>query len=86
MQVKHPSATSAFVQVVDVLGDHVYIELLLQSSDRMVGGIRSRSKDLCPALVVEVEYQRGVTGERFGCGHVLDPVLFPKPIAIAEGA
>ena len=38
-----------------------------------------------PPRVIELMDQRGIAGERLGCGDILDPVALPQPVRGAEG-
>src|SRR5262249_44339530 len=60
--------------------------LLLQLSQREVRGVRLHFRELPPALGVELPHQLGIALERLGSGHVLDPMLVPESVRVAEGA
>ena len=88
MQVQHLRRAGPLVQVVHVLGDDTYAPAghLLKLGQGQVPGIRGHGAGLGAALVIEVQHQGRVAGKAFGRGHVLDAVLLPQPIGVAEGA
>src|SRR5690606_32095734 len=87
VHVQHPPRAAALVQVVDVLGDdqQLAVPRLVEPPERAVRGIGLRVEDVAPALVVEPLHEVGIAAEPLRRGHVLDPVVFPKPVVGAEG-
>lgn len=55
MQVDHITAARLFVQVVDILGNDMYIKILFQFSQSGMSGIRPGVQQLPASLVIEVE-------------------------------
>jgi hypothetical protein len=60
VQVNHVGGAGPLVQVVDVGGDDVHVEVVLQRGQPVVRGVGFGGRDLSAALVVEVEDQAGM--------------------------
>ena len=77
MHVDHLGRAAAFVQIVHILGDQGQIMPFCQIGQgamRVVGfGIGGG----CAAGVVKPMDQCGIADEGLGCGHILDPMVFP---------
>lgn len=82
------SCAGLFVQSVHVLRDYddVTGPFFLKPRERVVGGIGRGRSGLLTAGVVKGVDKGGIAGKALWCGHVLDPVLRPKPAFIAKGA
>ena len=86
MQVDDVGRAGAFVQVVDILGYDTHVVFLLQADKLLVGLVGLCVDDILAAGIVEIEHQLGVAFPRLVGGNVLHTVLFPKSVAVAEGA
>ena len=88
VHMEQPMASGPFVQVVDVLGDQqkVAVEFVLKSGQGMVSRVGLHFFQLGAASVVETLHQFRVASKTFWCGNVLNMVVFPQTVAIAEGA
>lgn len=84
MEVDDVAATSALVEVVDVLGNDRYVVVIFEGGDELMAYVWFYGVELRAPLVVEIEDQFGVGGEAFGAGHVFHPVVFPEPVTVAE--
>lgn len=89
MHVDDSFAASAFVEVVDVLGNHGNGrgEAVFQFAQGPVGGIglNFRGEEFAAPGVVEAVHQGGVPGESFGGGYVFHPVVFPESVGGPKG-
>ena len=79
--------TGALVKSVDILGDEeeAVAEALLHLRDRPVAGVRLHRLRLLAPQRVELPHEFGIARETLGRGHVLDPVLLPQAVRVAEG-
>ena len=55
MEMENPCGSCLFVEIVDILGDDLYIEIILKVRDGNVGGIRPCIFQLLSPLIVEVK-------------------------------
>ena len=85
VQVRHARRSGPLVQVIDVLRHHLDLAGPLQPRDGLVRGVRPGGEHLAAALVVKPDHQRAVAGQRLGRADLLDPVIGPEPVRIAEG-
>ena len=78
----------ALVQVVDVLGHHQHRArvLALELGQGMVGGVGPGLDQVDPTGVVELVHEGRVAGEALGRRHLLEVVLGPQAVLVAEGA
>lgn len=88
MHVKHLLRSAFFMQVVHVLGDDddVTVPVLLQAGQGVMSGIGDSVSGIGAAFVVEPLHQPRISGKAFRGGHILDAVLGPQPVRIAERA
>lgn len=84
VKVENIATARAFVQVVHVLSDDLYIERALQLDKREMTCIGFNRKQLLSALVVKSKHQERIALPCLWGGDILDAMLFPKPIGIAE--
>lgn len=73
------------VQVVDVLRDHVHVEMIFQSANGLVTCVRTASEQLAPPDVIELDDLFPVAGQCLGRADVLDAVFVPQTVRVAEG-
>ena len=85
VQVQDFAAARAFVQVVYVLSDDLYVVSAFQIGQREMGGVRFSCRSGTAAGVVEVDDGLRAAGERFGRADILHAVAFPQTAAVAEG-
>lgn len=89
MHVDDSFAAPAFVEVVDVLGNHGNGrgEAVFQFAQGPVGGIglNFRGEEFAAPGVVEAVDQGGVPGEALGGGYVFHSVVFPESVGGPEG-
>lgn len=79
------------MEVVDVLShdeDASVSPLSLKAGERLVGRIGGdrRIQELSASIIVEALDEFGISRESLGRGHILEPVVFPEPVAAAEGS
>ena len=86
VEVEHLRRAGAFVQIVDVLGDDLHVEILLQVNQAEVAGVGLRVDQLVAALIIELVDERGVAAVAVGRSHIHHGVFLPEAVAIAEGA
>src|ERR1044071_243746 len=86
MQVQHFRGACTLVQVVYVLGNDVYVEMLFQFGQQLVGCVWLCFPHIGAAHIVEVEHQLRVAAPGTRRSHILDVISFPKAIAVAEGS
>ncbi len=62
MHVQHPRRPSAFVQIIDILGDdqQVALPFAIEPGERQMPGIRRDRRQRRAPLVVEIEHQRTI--------------------------
>ena len=74
------------MEVVDVLRDHIYIEIILKVFEDLVGGVGLYGGEGSAAVVVELMYERRVAHESVVAGHFHHVVVFPQAVGVAESA
>ena len=74
------------MEVVDVLGDYVHVEVLLEVFEEPVCGVRLDGGQCCSAVVVELVYECGVAQIAVVAGDVHHVIVFPQSVGIAESA
>ena len=84
VQVQHVAASSAFVQVVDVLRDDSHVEVLFKLFQAEVGGIRLLVEQLPAQVVVERVDKRRIAHETVVARHVHHRVVVPQAVGVAE--
>ena len=84
VQVKNMRRTRPFVQIVDILGDDPDVEIAFQTGNRPVGGVRLGLEHFGTPLVVETDDAPTVEIKRFGNADLLDPVIPPCSVGVAE--
>ena len=85
VQMQHARAAGPLVQVVDVLRDHVHVEMIFQSANGLVTCVRTASEQLAPPDVIELDDLFPVAGQCLGRADVLDAVFVPQTVRVAEG-
>ena len=73
------------MQIIDILRYHLHIEVLLQIGYGDMCGVGFGREKLLAALIIELNDQRPVAGQRLGCADILDTIICPQAIGIAEG-
>ena len=76
--------TGPLVEVVDILRDDLHVEIAFQAGNGLVGGIGLCGKHLAATHVVEPDDRIAVVAEGFGCAYILDAVVGPEAVGIAE--
>ena len=76
---------AAFVQVVDILRHQRQFVLFCQFCQGEMRGIGLRFGCGLAPFVVEAVHKGRVALIGFGCGDILDPVVFPQAVGGAEG-
>ena len=84
VQVENMRRTRPFVQIVDILGDDPDVEIAFQTGNRPVGGVRLGLEHFGTPLVVETDDAPTVEIKRFGNADLLDPVIPPCSVGVAE--
>jgi hypothetical protein len=84
--VEHVARACRLVQRIDVLcaEEEPLADRFAEACERRVGGIGADIAALATASGVETPDQLRIAGEAFGCRDVLDPVLLPEPVRVAE--
>ena len=79
MHMQHALRPTAFMQIIDILGNEQQVsrKFRFQPGQRFMRGIGLHSRQSFAAHIVEAEHERGIASKAFGCGNILDPVLFP---------
>ena len=85
MQVEHMGAAGAFMQVVDILCDHVHVVPLFQIYQSEMSGIRLGFEEIVAALVVKLMHECRIGRESICAGHLHHRIFFPKSTCVAEG-
>ena len=85
MQMHHMRTPCSFVQIIDVLGYNVNIELLLQFGNGSVRRVRTSIQHLFSSLVVEVKHQTWIAFKSLRRSNIFDLVFLPEPITVPEG-
>ena len=84
VQMGNLAAACPFVQVVYVLGNHLYFVFPLQRCQGEMCRIRLFLQQFPTALVIEIYHYRTVAYQSFRCADILDPVIGPKPVRVPE--
>ncbi len=84
VQVENMRRTRPFVQIVDILGDDPDVEIAFQTGNRPVGGVRLGLEHFGTPLVVETDDAPTIEIKRFGNADLLDPVIPPCSVGVAE--
>ena len=86
VQVQDILRAGLFVQVVDILSYNLNVIKLFQPHQLPVPLIGFDGSQLAAALVVEVQHQGFVFSVALRRSHILNAVLLPQAVAVAEGA
>ena len=73
------------MEVVNILGDDIYTEMLLEFSYCEMGSVGLSSEYLFAPLIVEVDYKRTVEEDGFVSADIFDTIFVPISVRIAEG-
>ena len=86
MHVDYITGTSCFMQAIHILGDDDDLTrpVLLQARQRDVSGVWLCLCSLYPTSIVKSVHQCRIARKTLGRGDILDPVLRPQAILIAE--
>src|SRR5690606_32918634 len=84
MKMEYPRTTRAFVQIINVLGDNLNLEIIFQFNQVFMSCIGSYLKELPASLIVKIMDQIGVAYESFRCGYIIHIVTFPQSVGIPE--
>lgn len=84
MQVSDVFGSGAFVEVINVLRDDMDIVSLLQFRQSDMGSVRLAVEHLAAALIIEVNDQFSVPGQSLRGADILDAVVCPETIRVAE--
>lgn len=85
VQMHHIVATRTLQEVVDILGDVQNVELRLQAGDAFVGFVGPCRLYPVEPQFVEPQDESRVSSPAAGTGYVLDAVVLPQAVGIAEG-
>ncbi|MNE26612.1 hypothetical protein D3C80_1199850 [compost metagenome] len=85
VEVHDFGAARTFMQVIDVLSNNSYIEVLFKSRDFEVGCVRLHLSHRSMGCVEEVKHSRSVLEECFSGANFLNVVVVPDAAFIAEG-
>lgn len=72
------------MEIVDILSDYIYFEVLFKIHDSPMAGIRLSLYEVVAAFVVKFMYQRRITQISVVAGHFHHRVVFPQASGIAE--
>jgi len=81
MQMQHVFTFGAFVQIINVLGDNLHIELFFQFFQAQMRGIRLFAQHLLAPHVVKFDNLFAVIVQRIRRANLFNAVIRPKPIA-----
>src|SRR5690606_4743498 len=84
VQMQDLAAAGPFVEIVYVLGDDMYVEIIFQFCQEFVSGIGMHCEQLSSPLIVKIVYQVGVDSKSLGRSHFIDVMSFPQAIGIPE--
>ena len=84
VQMRHPRRSGALVEVIDVLRQHLDLEIPLQLRDGPMPGVRLGGEHLAAAFVVKFDHGGAVVRQGFGRADILDAVVGPQAVRIAE--
>lgn len=87
VHMDQPRSPSAFVQVIDILGDDREVALpgRVEVRQRPMRSIWLRPLDMFTSHVVKSQDQIRISGEGLRRRNIFDPMLLPKPARIAKG-
>ena len=86
VQVHNILRPRLLVQVVDILRDYLHIIILFQPHQLLMTLVGLHGSQLATALVVKVQHQSLVLGVALRRSHILNTILLPQAVAVAEGA
>src|SRR5690606_16284501 len=78
------AAAGPFVEIVYVLGDDVYFEIIFQFCQEFVRGIGMHFEQLSSPLIVKIVDQVRVDSKTLRRSHFIDVMSFPQAIGIPE--
>lgn len=86
VQVRDVRRAGSFVQIIDILGNYIHVETLLQARNSAMARIRFLLEHLAAAHVVKIDDLRPIIAQRLGRTDIFDPVVGPQPVGIAESS
>lgn len=86
MQVQDTGAPGSLVQVIDVLRDHLYFEVVLEGCDGAMCRVGLGGQYLGPAQVIETQHFDRIMRPSLRRRHLFYPVLLPQAVTVTEGA
>ena len=72
------------MQVVNVLGYHINVEMPLHVHDGAVSGIRLGGDEFASSLIVKLMDEGGVSGKTVGRCHVHHGIFVPEAAGVSE--
>ena len=84
MQMDDLRRASLLVQVIDILRHHRHVVVLFQLSHQFVAFVRLHTPAFLAEHVVEISHQRGVVEPSLVGSHLLNGILLPQSVSIAE--
>jgi hypothetical protein len=85
VKVEDASAAGTFVEIVNILGDDVDVEVLLQPGETEVGGVGLGFGDVAAPHIIKVENQRRIPSPGAGGSDFGDFKAFPEAVGITKG-
>ena len=76
--------TCPFVEIVDILGDDLYVEIAFQVGNGQVGRIGHGFAHFGAPVVVKTDHAPAVKVQSFGNADLLDPVISPCSVRVTE--
>jgi hypothetical protein len=72
------------MEVIDVLGDDVHVEILLQGGKDAMRLVGFRNRNILPSTIIEFQHHGRVPQERLWCGDILNIIPLPEAITVAK--
>lgn len=84
VEMEYLRAAGTFVEIVDILGDDIYVIPLFKFDKCRVGSVRVAFHEPFSTFVVKLVDEGRVACESVGAAYVHHRVVFPKAVSIAE--
>jgi len=85
MEVEYIAAAGALVEVIDILGDDIYVIPFFELYECFMGCVGHAVEEAFAPLAVKAVDQRGVARESVGTAYIHYGIVFPQATCVAKG-
>ena len=84
MQMNNVATSGAFMQIINILCHHRYMETFLQFRQQLMSTVRFHLQQLFPAFIIEINHQSRVPLITFRSSHLLHRIFIPQTARIPK--